>query len=77
MNWIKDLFESLDTESAGIGKGGHHLLTPQEKVILNRFLEHKHNFTGTETANIDIPGDFKVKQEAASKILQGVLTIKP
>ncbi|KAM6530471.1 hypothetical protein FALCPG4_008599 [Fusarium falciforme] len=76
IRWLKSITTNLDILDDEIGTGGHFLLTPERKTLLNRFDPFKHQFTGSETNILTLASGIQVKPETPG-FKNGLLTIDP
>jgi hypothetical protein len=79
--WLNKILQPLDTDPSNLGTGGHFVLRPQGRMVLERFQPIKHAFTGLEdpNANLTLTQGVQVQQTeyAASKVRHRVLEITP
>ena len=76
IRWLKSITTNLDILDDEVGTGGHFLLTPERKTLLNRFDPFKHQFTGSETNILTLASGIQVKPETPG-FKNGLLTIDP
>ncbi|KAL2679377.1 hypothetical protein Neosp_010151 [[Neocosmospora] mangrovei] len=74
IRWLKSITTNLDILDDEVGTGGHFLLTPERKTLLNRFDPFKHQFTGSETNILTLASGIQVKPETPG-FKNGLLTI--
>ena len=55
LEWLHPRLENLDILPKDFGTGGHFVLMPKGKVILDRFERVKQAFDGTGEGNIQLP----------------------
>jgi hypothetical protein len=55
LEWLHPRLENLDILPKDFGTGGHFVLMPKGKIILERFERVKHAFDGTGQGNIQLP----------------------
>ncbi|RSM12109.1 hypothetical protein CEP52_002587 [Fusarium oligoseptatum] len=76
VRWLKSITTNLNILDDEVGTGGHFLLTPERKTLLNRFDPFKHQFTGGETNILTLASGIQVKPETPG-FKNGLLTIDP
>ncbi|KAM5344569.1 hypothetical protein ACJ41O_013104 [Fusarium nematophilum] len=76
VRWLKAITTNLDISDDEVGTGGHFILTPQRKTLLNRFSRFKHQFSGSETNVLTLASSIRVKPETPG-FKNGLLTIDP
>jgi len=55
LEWLHPRLENLDILPNDFGTGGHFVLMPKGRVILDRFERVKQAFDGTGEGNIQLP----------------------
>ncbi|KAJ2896745.1 hypothetical protein MKZ38_005273 [Zalerion maritima] len=63
--------------SKDMGAGGHYVLKPVGRVLLQRFEDHKNVFSGGETSEITMPDTVEFRDESPGDMGNGILTITP
>ncbi|KAF4625147.1 hypothetical protein G7Y89_g13022 [Cudoniella acicularis] len=75
LEWLEPRLENLDLQSKDFGNGGHVILMPKGRVLLERFEKYKHAFTGTEEANITLPRGTVVAADYEDGLGSGVIKL--
>lgn len=58
-----------------VSTGGHLVLTPKGRVLLERFERVKHAFNGTGDSQLTLPRGNVVNQDYQDSIVNGVMTL--
>lgn len=75
MEFLQSRVENIGMDPEDVGTGGHMVLNPIAKLLLDRFQKVKHAFEGTQDGQLILPKNAKVVPGAEDSIAQGELTL--
>jgi hypothetical protein len=75
LEWLLPRLENLDIRPQDFSTGGHMVLMPKGRVLLERFEKVKHLFNGTGDGQITLPRGTIVAADYEDSIINGVLTL--
>jgi hypothetical protein len=73
--WLQPRLKNLDIMPQDVGTGGHLILMPKGRVLLERFEKVKHAFNGTGDSQITLPRGTVVNEDYQDSIVNGVMTL--
>lgn len=73
--WCSEKLDNMGTFDADFGTGGHFVMHPKVRILLERFEIHKHSFEGTRDADIQIPNSMNIRDPVAADT--GTLYVSP
>ncbi|KAI9786203.1 MAG: hypothetical protein M1839_007613 [Geoglossum umbratile] len=76
LEWLQPRLTNLDILPGDFGTGGHFVLNPRGKVLLDRFERVKHAFNGTNTGDITLPRKTIIAEGQQDDIRSGVIHLK-
>jgi hypothetical protein len=73
--WLQPRLENQELLPRDFRTGGHFILTPKGRVLLERFERVKHAFSGTENGDISLPRGTIVTADQQDGIDNGVISL--
>lgn len=75
LEWLSERMENLDISPEDFGTGGHMMLRPKGKILLDRFEKVKHAFDGEQAGKITLMSDAIVVPGYENEVVNGVLEL--
>lgn len=76
LKWLGDKIEGISLLPDNYATGGHSIVQPDARIILERFERVKHDFTGKEhNINITLPTDAVIKEQFRGDLESGTINI--
>lgn len=77
MEWLHPRLQNDDIITRDFNSGGHFVLLPKGRILLDRFERVKHAFSGTESGDISLPRGTIVSTGQQDDLESGVISLKP
>jgi hypothetical protein len=75
LKWLQPRLQNLDILPQDFNTGGHMVLMPKGRVLLERFEKVKHAFNGKGEGQITLPRGTIPNPEYEESIVNGVITL--